>query len=219
MPTRMKLHLQTDHPLRINDSADQFRQKKARFATAGKLTTGHGFVQTQKLALEASYCVAYRIAKVKKPHTIGETLIKPCALEMVQLMCGEQHCKGLETIPLSDNVIKRRIDDIADDILISEIKASLYKISVKLDESTDCAQCSQLLVFVRYMHECDIKEEFLFSEPLVTTTKATDVLDLVTTFMDKHNIPMDKLGSMCTDGAPAMLGNKSGFCALVKSIS
>ena len=89
---------------------------------------------------------------------------------------------------------------------------------MQLDESTDCAQYSQLLVFVRYMYECDIKEEFLFCEPLVTTTKATDVLDLVTTFMDKHNIPMDKLGSMCTDGAPAMLGNKSGFCALVKRL-
>jgi len=221
-PTRMKSHLQTDHPLHVNDSADQFRQKKARFHTAGKLTTGHGFVPTQKPALEASYRVAYRIAKVKKPHTIGETLIKPCALDMVQLMCGEQHRKALQTIPLSDNVIKRRIDDIADDILdqvIAEINASPFKISMQLDESTDCAQCSQLLVFVRYMHGCDIKEEFLFCEPLVTTTKAADVLDLVTTFMDKHNIPMDELGSLCTDGAPAMLGNKSGFCALVKRLA
>ena len=69
------------------------------------------------------------------------------------------------------------------------------------------------------MHELDVKEEFLFCEPLVMTTKATDVLDLVTTFMDKHNIPMDKLGSICTDGAPAMLGNKSGFCTLVKRLA
>ena len=26
-PTRMKSHLQTDHPLHVHDSADQFRQK------------------------------------------------------------------------------------------------------------------------------------------------------------------------------------------------
>ena len=30
------------------------------------------------------------------------------------------------------------------------------------DEITDVALCSQLLVFVRYIHEYDIKNEFLF---------------------------------------------------------
>ena len=108
--------------------------------TGSKLTTGHGFLPTQKPALEASYRVAYRIAKGKKPHTIGETLIKPCALEMVHLMCGEQHRKAVETVPLSDNVIKHLIGAMADDILdqvVSEIKASPYKISRQLDETTD----------------------------------------------------------------------------------
>ena len=44
----------------------------------------HGFAGTQKPMLEVSYKVAYLIAKDKKLHTIGETLIKPCALEMVE---------------------------------------------------------------------------------------------------------------------------------------
>jgi hypothetical protein len=96
-PTRMKSHLQSDHPLHINDSADQFRQKKARFNAGGKLT-GYGFMPSQKPALEASYRVAYRIARAKKLHTIGESLIKPCAVDMVQLVCGEQYRKTLESI-------------------------------------------------------------------------------------------------------------------------
>ena len=51
-------------------------------------------------------------------------------MEMVQPMCGEQHHKAVELIPLSDTVIKRCIHDIADDIVdqvVAEIKASLFK--------------------------------------------------------------------------------------------
>jgi hypothetical protein len=64
-------------------------------------------------------------------------------------------------IQLSNNVIKRRIDDIASDVLdqvASEIKASPYRISIQFDESTDYSQYSQLIVYVRYMHESDVKE-------------------------------------------------------------
>jgi hypothetical protein len=39
---------------------------------------------------------------------------------------------------------------------------------------------------------------------------------MVSRFLNYNDIPWDKLGSICTNGAPAMLGNKSGFAALVK---
>ncbi|XP_068200624.1 protein FAM200C-like [Palaemon carinicauda] len=56
---------------------------------------------------------------------------------------------------------------------------------------------------------CDILE-------IQTTTKAADVFRLLDEFFQKHQIKWEKVGSVCTDGAPAMLGNKSGFAALVK---
>ena len=88
---------------------------------------------------------------------------------------------------------------------------------MQLDETTDIAQCSQLLVFVRYVHINTIKEEFLFCEPLIETTKAIDVFEKVKTFFAMHNFDwQNKKGSLCTDGAPAMLGNTSGFAALVR---
>jgi len=59
-----------------------------------------GFVKTQKPCLKASYEVAYRIANEKKAHTIGETLVKPCAVEMTELVCGTEHRKKLEAVPL-----------------------------------------------------------------------------------------------------------------------
>ena len=63
----------------------------------------------------------------------------------------------------------------------------------------------------------EIKEEFLFCEHLLETAKASDVFQKVNSFFVKQNFDWKKkTGSICTDGAPAMLGNKSGFAALVK---
>lgn len=41
--------------------------------------------------LQASFQISYRIAMNKKPHTIGEDLIKPCLCDEVSLVIGEQH--------------------------------------------------------------------------------------------------------------------------------
>ncbi|XP_042228588.1 protein ZBED8-like [Homarus americanus] len=89
--------------------------------------------------------------------------------------------------------------------------------NMQLDETTDVSQCSQLLVFVCYMHADAIKEEFLFCEPLLESTKAIDILEMVNSFFAKQNFDWKKnLGTLCTNGAPAMLGTTSGFAALVK---
>ncbi|XP_042208670.1 protein ZBED8-like [Homarus americanus] len=218
-PTKLKEHLTSVHPENASDSVDIFRAKKARFEKAGTLPK-LGFAPTQKPCLEASYKVAYRIAKQKKPHTIEETLAKPCALEMVELVCGLEQRKKIAAVPLSNDVIHSRIADISSNILeqvIEELATTPFPFSMQLDETTDVSQCSQLLVFVRYMHADAIKEEFLFCEPLLETTKASDILEMVNSFFAKQNFDWKKnLGTLCTDGAPAMLGNTSGFAALVK---
>jgi len=59
-----------------------FQTKKARFEKASSLPT-LGFISPQKPCLQAYYNVAYRIVKNKKLHTIGESLIKPSAQEIV----------------------------------------------------------------------------------------------------------------------------------------
>ena len=91
-PAKLKEHISTSHPRNVFDSPEAFRNKKARFEKSGTLVK-HGFVPTQKPMVEACYKVAYRIAKEKKPHTIAETLIKPCALEMIELVCGSEQRK------------------------------------------------------------------------------------------------------------------------------
>ncbi|GFS29371.1 protein ZBED8 [Nephila pilipes] len=139
---------------------------------------------------------------------------------MVELVCGLEQRKKLEAIPLSNDVIQSRIVEISCNILkqiINELKASPFPFSMQLDETTDISNCSQLLLFVRYVSADTIKEEFLFCEPLLQTTKAVDVLAILNVFFSKHDFDWkQKLHSLCTDGAPAMLGNKSGFAHLVK---
>ena len=69
---------------------------------------------------------------------------------------------------------------------------------------------------VRYVKDKTVREEFLFCKPLQTTATAGDIFNLVTEFFKYYNINISLIGSICTDGAPAMLGNHSGFAALLK---
>ena len=97
--------------------------------------------------------------------------------------------------------------------VIQEMKsAPLGIFSIQLDESTDVANCSQLLVYVRYIYEGDFK-------PLETTTTARDVFDTVWSLLQNHDIPWGNVCGVCTDGAPAMLGCRSGFHRLVINAS
>ncbi|XP_003366004.1 zinc finger protein [Trichinella spiralis] len=64
----------------------------------------------------ASYEIAMLIAKNKKPHTIGESLVKPCIVNAVKILLGDDMAKQFKNISLSDSTVKRRIDELADDI-------------------------------------------------------------------------------------------------------
>ena len=97
----------------------------------------------------------------------------PCAKATVELVLGEKSAEKLIAISLSNNTVQRRISQASDDIkeqVIQETKrAGLF--SIQPDESTDVQSCSQLLAFVRYVHDEDLKEEVFFSEPLEQSTK------------------------------------------------
>ena len=145
--------------------------------------------------------------------------MKPCALKMGSIVLGKEAKQKLQAVPLFDNIISSRICDISYDILnqvIIDIKNSLTKISLQLDESTDISSCCQLLTMVRYVKDKTVKKEFLFCKPLQTTSTARDVFNLVKKFFKYYNIDISLIGSICAGGTPAMLGNRSGFAALLK---
>ena len=67
--------------------------------------------------MEASFLVSQLIAQCKQPHTIAETLVAPCCWETVRSMLGENAAKEVQKIPLSENTVSQRINDMAADIL------------------------------------------------------------------------------------------------------
>ncbi|XP_067945221.1 zinc finger BED domain-containing protein 5-like [Watersipora subatra] len=157
--------------------------------------------------MTASYAVSYHIAQCKKPHTIGETLIKQCMLDCPSLVLEKPAGQKFQDLPPSNNTVKRCIDDIAANIeekVVAKIKASPFW-AIKLDESTDVASISQLLVYGRYVHDTPIEEEFLFCQPLLRTTSARDVLKIVENFLEKAKLGWKKSISVCTDGVPATM--------------
>jgi hypothetical protein len=80
-PAKPEEHLTSANPENTSKDAGYVRAKKTQFEKAGALPK-FGFAFSQKHFLEASYKVAYRISKQKKLHIIGDTLWKPCSLEM-----------------------------------------------------------------------------------------------------------------------------------------
>uniref|UniRef100_UPI00358EDACB protein FAM200C-like n=1 Tax=Myxine glutinosa TaxID=7769 RepID=UPI00358EDACB len=150
---------------------DEFKLKRVRFDASATLPT-LGFVPIDKPILTTSYEVAYLIAKQGKLHTVGETLIKPAALKMANIMLGKAAENKLSLVPLSNDTIRCRIDDMSDDILaqvVAVLVASPTKFSLQLDETTDVSNLSQLILFVRYVKGDEIKEDFLFCKPLTVS--------------------------------------------------
>ena len=68
---------------------EALKTKRARYDQKGTLPQLHKTATTvQKLMLVVSYRAAYLIAKSKKAHNIGENLIKPCLVEMADILLG-----------------------------------------------------------------------------------------------------------------------------------
>ncbi|KAI2646868.1 Zinc finger BED domain-containing protein 5 [Labeo rohita] len=150
---------------KMSRKLEELQKKKKK-----KKMHSHSGLTASKNAQKASYLVSYRMAKRGMAHTIGENLCLPVAKDMVNCMLGEKAAKTLDKIPLSNNTVARRIDLISGDILsqlISRIKKSEF-FSLQVDESTDVANLSNLLVYVRYLFENTVHEDFLFCRPLAT---------------------------------------------------
>ena len=216
-PYQLKQHLTTVHPEHSKNDRAFFKLKETGLKRV-KLDSSGAFHQQAKSTVHASYAIVLLVAKNKKPHTIGETLIKPCILECARIVLNKDAISKLEQISMSNDKIKSRIVDMSNNIkhqVITKIQESPM-FAIQLDESTDVANLSQLMVFARYMNGPTVEEEFLFCKPLETTTKAEDVMAVVSTFFGEMNLSWKNIVGVCSDGAPAMLGSRSGFISLVK---
>ncbi|CAH0546966.1 unnamed protein product [Brassicogethes aeneus] len=217
-PTRLQRHLSTKHGA-LKEKPKKFFQAKVQNLKRMKLDNTGEFSQVNQKVVEASYEFALLIAKEKKPHTLGETLIKPCLLKAADVLLDSRSKTKLSQISLSNNTVKRRTHEMAEDIKLQTVETFRKSpfFAIQCEESTDIAQCCQLMVYVRFIYDGAITEEILFSQEMKTTSKAADVMNAISEFFEKYNILWEKLVGVCTDGAPSMLGSRSGFVTLLKN--
>ena len=100
-PYQLKQHLLNVH-LHVADKgffelkANQL--KKMRWGSTGQFRTD------SKAIVTASYEVSLQVAKAKKLHNIGETLIKPCLVACTDILLGESAVAKMKQVSLSNNV-------------------------------------------------------------------------------------------------------------------
>ncbi|GBP82334.1 SCAN domain-containing protein 3 [Eumeta japonica] len=132
------------------------------------------------------------IAKSGKPHTIRKQLILPAVEEILKTVLHKSLFDILKRIPLSINIVQRRIDEMSSDVesfLCNYLRTTHF--SIRLDESTLPGNAVLLLAYVRFVMGEEIHEELLFAKTLKTDTK---------------------------DGVPAMVGRYRGFISHLKRI-
>ncbi|XP_077301048.1 protein FAM200B-like [Arctopsyche grandis] len=92
-PVKLKRHLETLHSEYVEKPIEFFQRKLDEINIQKQ--TFKKILSVTPNALLASYHVSYRIAKCKKAHIIGETLLLPAAVDMVRIMFGESYTKQL----------------------------------------------------------------------------------------------------------------------------
>jgi hypothetical protein len=164
-PNKLKRHLETKHSKMKNKPQEYFHRKLDDVRIQQM-----SFVNTTTIsskALLASYQVAYRIAQNKKPHTIGESLILPAAIDMVQTVLGEKCAQQLRNIPPSNNTVSRLIFDISEDSeeqLMEKFRNNRF--AIQIDEATDCSGVAHLIAYVRYVENKTLNEDMLLYKPI-----------------------------------------------------
>lgn len=88
-PSKLKRHQETKHSQTIGESREYFERKKQLALSRRSVDIRKAFERAGSdlhRATEASFDCSLLIAKTKKPHNIGEQLIKPARLPK---NCGE----------------------------------------------------------------------------------------------------------------------------------
>ena len=169
-PSQLKRHLHSKHKEISTTPKEFLERKRGELKCAQKKIYALTLINTK--ALCASYNVALRIPKAKKPYKDREISVKDCIHDICLEVLGEAAAATVAKVLLSSDTIARRVADLDENMenqLIIQIKLAKYN-SLQLDESTNISNMTILMVYVRYEYESELKEEFLFSAALPQRT-------------------------------------------------
>ena len=93
-PSNLKRHLSQNHSYAQFKEVEYFQRLLSGMENQKKDLVS--LTSTGKSVLKASFLISLRIAKCKKPYTIGETLIKPAMIDACREVLGEIAAKKVE---------------------------------------------------------------------------------------------------------------------------
>jgi hypothetical protein len=217
-PSRLIEHLKTAHPDKADKNLAFFTALRDSFRKRPTMSNMFSKASHQSIdGLRASYNISLLIAKSGKPHTIGEELILPAVSEVLSTVLHQQPHDIIRKIPLSNNSVQRRIDEMAEnveDTLCSILRTTEF--ALQLDESTLPGNDSLLLAYVRFVKDESLAQEMLFAKQLETDTKGESIFRVVKQFFEEKDIPLTNIYACATDGAPSMTGRYRGCVAYLK---
>lgn len=216
----VRRHWETEHHSSKFASMSVTERKDAIVRLSGNLEKQTSLFRKQNAEAEkvtrASYEVSRILARRMKPFADGD-FIKECLLAVVDSVCPEQR-SAFENVSLSSRTVRRRIEDMSDNVhdSLKTRSSNFVAFSLALDESTDTKDTAQLSVFIRGVTaDLQVCEEFLQLVPLRDTTTGQDICDAVLLCVDQHSLDLSRLVCVTTDGAPAMVGEKKGAASLL----
>ncbi|GFV92289.1 SCAN domain-containing protein 3 [Trichonephila clavipes] len=124
-----------------------------------------GFTITEVNGEEKPLCVICSkilAADNMKPNKLKRHFETLHAIEIVETMFGGNFAKELQSIPLSNDTVSRRIDDIAEDVeqqLFGKLRDKLF--SIQLDEATDSNKDAHFIAYVRFWDGMSAVKELL----------------------------------------------------------
>ncbi|XP_070400503.1 general transcription factor II-I repeat domain-containing protein 2-like [Nothobranchius furzeri] len=180
-------------------------------------------VEKSQKTTEASFRATHFLIKNKKTFSDGEVFKEAMMIIAKTVFKDEKNgtdvISTLSNVQLGASTTVRRVTAMSENLTerLEQDVATCKWFSIQCDESVDCSSSAQLMVFIRMVFDdFSTKEELLTLLPLQTTTRGVDIYNAVKSFLVEKKVPLEKLVSMTTDGAPAMIGRHAGFIAHCK---
>ena len=166
VPNKLKRDYESNHPAHKEKPRECFEKLATeKNHQSNKITN---YLKLPEKGLVASYKVAQLLAKRKKGHSDGETIIAPALAIVVETIIGPEAAEEIKKVPLSNDTMSRRIEDLSSDLkdqirenFEMEVESRILW-SLQVDESTDICGKAQLLAFIRFIKDDKFINEFLF---------------------------------------------------------
>ena len=216
----LRRHLETQHPAIAKlDQNEKSLKAASLIKSLGKEQQFFKVLGSESAkGTDLSFKISREIAVSGKCFTEGE-FVKKCMLLAVSELCPEK-LRMFQNISLSRMTVQRRVSDIAANFM-NQLKQKVNEFcfySLAMDESTDCRDTAQLLIYIRGVGKnFNITEELAGMQSMKGRTTGKDICtELINCVNNKLAYSFTNLVAICTDGAPAMCGKHTGAVSLIQ---